>query len=393
MGLFCAYCLGRDKYFCQATIFTSADQRKMDRVRLPGLDALRGYAAVMVLMLHATKIFPITLPYSWNIFLAYCTYGVPLFFVISAFSLAYGYSFKTIGKWKFDFAVKRFFRIAPLFYTMLLAWTLYKAAIGSPSFTFIEYILNLTFTFGLTQSYNLSIVPAGWSIGVEMIFYAFFPFIITKTNSLPLAAAAFAASMLVSFVINFILIQAGVESMLFYWTNLFTNAPYFFAGILAYHLWERLSKTSHASTFARISLFISVSIIICIISQQLMLTRDFNKEPPTIFAVFAWATAFSLLILSQTLEYNKIVSNKLMLFLGQISFSLYLIHPLIIYASGVSLYIEPMAINQHYKGILSWVVAFATNIPLAWITFKLVERPGQKLGKYFLETAKHRKLI
>ena len=94
--------------------------------------------------------------------------SVQLFFVISAFSL---YHSSRYAPARYPaYLVKRFFRIAPLYYVMLgyVVWR-----IGFPGWG--EFLANATFTFNLFPGLEQGMVFAGWSVGVEMIFYLMLP--------------------------------------------------------------------------------------------------------------------------------------------------------------------------------------------------------------------------
>ena len=350
--------------------------------RLSGIEALRGYAASAVLMLHATRIYVVTLPSYLNAFVAYCTYGVPLFFVISAFSLAYGYSGRNDQPgWKTGYAIRRFFRIAPLFYIMIAAWALYLHRLGGAPYTPIEYLLNITFTFGLVPGYQNSIVPAGWSIGAEIIFYALLPMLMLYINSMTKAVLAFLVSLCVSYLFFKTAEHFGLKYQLFYWANIFNNMPYFIFGILSYHLFARLVAVGRAEKWSNILLFVAIGVGFLNVAADTMPKSDFSSSPPPITAVAGWAIAFGLLVTSQALRPNKIIVNRVMLFLGAISFSLYLVHPLVIYASPVIPKIEALSVEPVIKALLAWAFAFTAVVPLAWLTYKLIEVPGQALGK------------
>lgn len=138
--------------------------------RVHGLDALRGIAASAVVFVHAVQIHPLGVDYkNWGI--DYFSMGVPLFFLISAMSMSLAYSKGVSPDRIWAYALRRFFRIAPLFYLMLCAW-LY-IGVQTETGTIIR---NMTFLFGFVPSEQTSVVPAGWSIGVEVIFYLLFPF-------------------------------------------------------------------------------------------------------------------------------------------------------------------------------------------------------------------------
>ena len=89
--------------------------------RYAGLTALRGIAALMVVLVHVWGIHKLALPDALNGIIQRCTLGVPLFFVISAFSLYLSTTSRIDQKgWLNDFLIRRFMRIAPLFYLMSL---------------------------------------------------------------------------------------------------------------------------------------------------------------------------------------------------------------------------------------------------------------------------------
>ena len=76
----------------------------------------------------------------------------------------------------------------PLFHVMLTAWILYYSHLGSPLPDFKTLFLNVSFLFGLFPKTQISHVPAGWSIGIEMLFYLLFPVIWLRRGSRPAAA-------------------------------------------------------------------------------------------------------------------------------------------------------------------------------------------------------------
>lgn len=152
--------------------------------RLHGIDGLRGILACSVMLYHYTVWAGIDVGLRFSGLLsAVAFYAVEAFFVISGMSLAFVYERtdfsrpQTVG----TFFVRRFFRIAPLFYavlaaTLVLKWAavhvLHTPGVAMPSL--VEVIENLSLLFGLVDP-TQSLVIAGWSIGIEMVFYLLFP--------------------------------------------------------------------------------------------------------------------------------------------------------------------------------------------------------------------------
>lgn len=152
--------------------------------RLQGIDALRGVLACGVMSYHYLLWTSLSLGTCGDrIFASIGLYAVEAFFVISGMSLAFAYRTtdftapEAIGQ----FAIRRYFRIAPLFYLVLAATLVLKGVavlvlhtpgVELPSIS--RLLGNLTLLFGLTGP-EQSVVIAGWSIGVEMVFYLLFP--------------------------------------------------------------------------------------------------------------------------------------------------------------------------------------------------------------------------
>ena len=145
---------------------------------LPGIHGLRGLAALAVILYHVTHIVGIAPSDFFKFVGRDLGYSVHFFFILSAFSLCHSTASRTNHpNWLLEYLIKRFFRIAPLFYCMI-AFIIIRETIKAGRFvTDIDSILlNLTFTFGFVPFSGF--VWAGWSVGIEMIFYVIFPVLI-----------------------------------------------------------------------------------------------------------------------------------------------------------------------------------------------------------------------
>uniref|UniRef100_UPI00235935CD acyltransferase family protein n=1 Tax=Pseudomonas aeruginosa TaxID=287 RepID=UPI00235935CD len=105
-------------------------------------------------------------------------YAVSTFYIVSGMSMFVAYQRSTWSPREILFFVtKRYLRLAPAFW---LACTLVVVFLAYTSPTFVippeKYIGNYTLTFGFTAP-NQYLTVGGWSIGNEMVFYAFFPLV------------------------------------------------------------------------------------------------------------------------------------------------------------------------------------------------------------------------
>ena len=151
----------------------------MEPRRYAYIDALRGYAILMVIAIHTSQAFP-DLPKSLATVLSQGARGVQLFFVTSALTLSM--SWVARNESATDFYIRRFFRIAPMFWLAIpfFVWldgtdpSLYAPdGIG-----FRHIAMTAMFVHGFWPDTITSVVPGGWSVADEVIFYALFPAIV-----------------------------------------------------------------------------------------------------------------------------------------------------------------------------------------------------------------------
>jgi peptidoglycan/LPS O-acetylase OafA/YrhL len=170
---------------------------------LAGIHALRGIAAIMVFLLHLHKVGQIPIPKSWGLIASHGGLGVQLFFVLSAFSLLYTnqkYVKSNDSRWISSYLAKRFFRIAPLFYVLLAIHCMLILFAFDGALSLERVILSILFIFNFVPKEVEGIVWASWSIGVEMVFYAFLPLIMVSVQSIRSAFVLLVVGVLVSYI-------------------------------------------------------------------------------------------------------------------------------------------------------------------------------------------------
>lgn len=145
------------------------------------LDLLRGLAILMVVVVHCQEEAGIAPGLLWVREIGLL--GVPLFFIVSGYTmmLTFGDRIDLGATW--SFYLRRFFRIAPLFWIAIVFYLAITRGEGirnfAPDGVSARDVL-LTFGFlhwASVTAYN-SVVPGGWSIAVEMQFYLLFPVVI-----------------------------------------------------------------------------------------------------------------------------------------------------------------------------------------------------------------------
>ncbi len=145
------------------------DSKPQDR--LPELDALRGIAALIVVLFHYTWRGPIMMPglqaLPWG--LAWGHYGVELFFAISGFVI-----FMTLERTRStaDFIVSRISRLFPAYWAGIILTTVAVTVLGADSLAQPASVVLTNFTMLQGFLYLPSVDGVYWSLLIELAFYA-----------------------------------------------------------------------------------------------------------------------------------------------------------------------------------------------------------------------------
>jgi peptidoglycan/LPS O-acetylase OafA/YrhL len=341
-------------------------QRKLD-----GLHGLRAVAALAVVLFHLQVMPGLPRP-SWFVTFAGLFYlSVHLFFVISAFSL---YHSSRYAPARYPaYLVKRFFRIAPLYYVMLgyVVWR-----VGFPGWGAL--LANLTFTFNLFPGLEVGIVFAGWSVGVEMIFYLLLPGLLFVLRSRVAFALLFVAATLSSMVLW--RVTAGSASLRedFAYYSLLGNLPAFAAGLFAYRTFMAMdARPRRAGANAGLAAAFVVLLALAVIDPLELHWRSSGLY----FAV--WALPFATLCLWQALYPSRLMRSAAAQWLADRSFSIYLLHPivLVVFQRGYQLLLKWGVPDGIWLYPVCLVGALSGLLLAAEVTYRCVELPGIGFGR------------
>src|SRR5215831_13211671 len=205
---------------------------------LPGIHGLRAIAVLMIVMFHLHYVGTLALPDLAQVIATHFGMGVYLFFVISGFSLLYSTRVSETGtQWIRDYLVRRFFRIAPLYYTMLAFYFFFWQ--GSKSFRTL--LVCVLFAFNLVPGKQEGIVWASWTIGVEMIFYALLPLVFLLIRSIRGYTIFSVITLAASYAGRFLLESADIQWPKYAQMAFISNTGFFGLGLLAGALFKSLN--------------------------------------------------------------------------------------------------------------------------------------------------------
>jgi peptidoglycan/LPS O-acetylase OafA/YrhL len=343
-----------------------------NQTHLGYLDALRGYAITGVFLAHSLHDFNV----EWPLVMPALRSGVTLFYVLSAYCLMLALYRNPTGSinWR-KYCIKRFFRIAPLFYFCIIVWSLIYIGQGR-SLDIGKIISSATFTNGFFPEHIHSAVPHGWSIAVETSFYAILPLLFLTLTRLSRALIVLIASIPLSVLISWGLPRlimlstdnrVDIREYTLFWLP--AQMPAFLIGICAFHV---VYGKCDLSIFAR-RIFGKIWLSCLAISVLLALTCI---APPRSAVILAGSSAGFLIILLSLREIPMLV-NPVAMRIGLISFSLYLFHQL-----GINL-VGAVAQQFHWEipSFLSISVAAIISIMIASVTYAFIELPGIRYGR------------
>lgn len=342
----------------------------LPRHRIVFIDTLRGLSAVTVVIFHMIFLAEPQLdPPRLFSFFSGGGVGVTMFFLISAYSLCMTMPrHLQTGHGLFSFYLHRACRILPLFYA-LLCISLYFFTGRGVHFGFFQVLINFLCLYNFFPGQQESIVMAGWTIGVEMLFYCVFPFLYKRLNTIPRLLALFSTTLAISYA--FQLVCPSIDYVRF---TIIRHFPIFVWGMLLFHFGEQAKRITKYR--------IPACLLLCAITVASY--RYITGLPHYLeMNYYLQIIPFTCLFLGLLLFPLPVLVSPITAFLGTISYSTYLLHPLVIvfvrpvYPRLAQLNLGPTVTFALCAGLTLTVV-----LPLAYILYIYVEKPGIWLGKW-----------
>lgn len=352
---------------------TSSQPLPGHAVYRPDIDGIRALAVLSVVAFHA---FPDLIRGGFI--------GVDIFFVISGFLIS-GILFNDLAQGRFsitDFYVRRIKRIFPALILVLLACFVFgwfalladefkqlgKHMAGGAGF--VSNIVLWSEAGYFDTSAETKPLLHLWSLGVEEQFYFIWPLLLWLTWKLRISQLwMLVAIALVSFVINVATVHThSVAAFYLPFSRFWELLCGALLAYLTFHQSTRLQRfrQSPLANLGSIIGFLLIVVAICIVTKE--------DAFPGWWALLPELGAILMLAAGPTAVFNRrILSSRVLVWFGLISYPLYLWHwPLLAFARVVAGQTPPPAIR---------IAAVLISIVLAWLTWRLVERPIRFGGK------------
>lgn len=351
---------------------------KADNRYVPFLDGFRGYAILLVIFGHF-----------YRDLIKIAQFGVTLFFFVSGFLITKLLIFEYNKAKKInikEFYLRRIFRLYPALVFMLIVCCVMIYTYGYP-IIFTDIIAGLFYFTNYYLVYFSPILPANnyplvsgilWSLSVEEHFYFLFPFLfIVLFSERNKKFLYFLCVLLIAFLGIRILTIAGssdvtkVAKEIYFTTH--CRADSILYGCLSSLLIYRYNSTwyinalSHRSYwFLGIILLLSIEIFPSIYFQK---TLKYSLQ----------GIGFSLIIPAFLFSFKqgilrKLVENKLIIFIGKLSYSLYLFH-----------WVARAMTNLYFteKNVYWYLFGISATLILSLVSFYFVEKPFLRVRRKF----------
>ena len=339
--------------------------------RLASLDYLRGLSAFGIMVFHYLM-WSVRQPDSADFLGRVGIYGVVIFYMLSGITLFHVYSEQIGSPSKtglFSYFTARFFRIYPLLWLLTIATLVVK----KEEYSLQTEFLNFTGLFSIYH-WGDTICYGAWSIGNELVFYLFFPLFIFLSNRSKLLFAALSAGLVcIFFWYTFWFMDSSKPLSAEYWMpyiNPLNQVQYFLGGYLIGYFTKNLALSA-AFTLPLIIISILAFIYYPAAGDAMALVSGFNRIAFTIICL--------LLCLGVYKSGIRLPGPLHFVFgsLGEISYSLYLLHPL-------TAYIFPRLFKGcfTYAPMVGLLSGFIFTILLSYILYNVFERSFMKIGKF-----------
>ena len=288
--------------------------------RLYNLDYLRGLAAVGIMAVHLSTL--AVGPLSTHSFPGrYGVYGVSVFYILSGLTLFSVY-FDRLQLNRHDignFFLHRFVRIFPLFWLVTFLAMFVRDIIPSNA----RLLYNLTGLFAVTDRHGY-IAPGAWSIGNELIFYLFFPIFVILSKKSRFAFYLLSIATLLTYLYFAFYKQKPSVSYLDQWLDYINPLNQLFLFLAGFLMGYVAHKKSISPIVSPLCLVAGLALLFFYPAT----TNIAAGMPRMVFTTAAILICFAFYKTSFRL---KGLPDRLLTKLGEISYPVYLIAPLVWY--------------------------------------------------------------
>lgn len=332
------------------------------------ITGLRAIAATMVVMIHTGAFADFgaighAITYAGK-------YGVDIFFVISGFTIAKTF---TEAKDYRSYLTRRIMRIVPLYWLIitvaiaLMASEAISLSGGMQKFGSQPDLYNLFFHLSMLSylDYRVanSVLGVEWTIPIEVFWYICLPLLIHFGKTIPRTIGIILVLLILTAILSYISKKLFGTSLPIKWSPI-AHGHLFFVGVVSFYLREQFKS----ATSQRPVIWIGCAVALFAVA----LTVEFQGRSE----ILALSTAILIVFVTPARAgwVTRSLTVRPMLFLGTISYSIYLIHFLVLHILGDFTMLPA-------SGVGKFLIVYGVTVAISTATYLLVEKPTNQAGR------------
>jgi len=251
-----------------------------------------------------------------------------------------------------------------------------------------HYFWHITLMNILNPLTQISVVPRGWSISTEVLFYISVPLWFKWIKNL---SQAYVFTVIGVFVLP--LITSGIRMVVDpYWVHMnpsliylywyffpLTSLGCFSFGILLFFL---LKEEGLIHFFQSKAINAWTLLAICLLWVSLS-----TVNPRLPIQVHIYSFLFMSLALMLSAQAWKLFVNPVMVFIGRISYSAFMVHCFVlrILSDSIAQYSPGILKDQNVYFFVVVVFGIAITLPFAWCGYRFIELPAINISKRLIQ--------
>lgn len=348
---------------------------------IPLFDGLRFFAIAFVVLAHTFELFAenragsAIVGTAW--FEAFADIGVPgvkLFFVISGFILALPFLEARLDHGK-PVALRKYFlrritRLEPPYIVAISIWLLVHWLVKHRHFSELtpHYFASLTYSHIFCFGQPSTLLWAAWSLEIEIQFYVLAPFLFALLGRRHPWQRRAAAMLLVGVDLVAVALLDG-EYMAYTRFTLLGQLPFFMVGFLLADIY--LSKARAPDRRAGWDVVASMAWL-AILAQRMWLPREFVSGQ----LIFAALVGLAYHASANGLVWPRILSNRWLVIIGGMCYSIYLYHRLVLSIISERLLLPRLATGSEFLDLLLLLGCTSLAVlAICALIFVMLERP------------------
>ena len=368
------------------------------------LDGLRGIAALLVVFFHCgveLRFPPLVLPgFS----------GVHLFFVLSGYLISRPFLARLLARealpsWPKFFA-RRFMRIYPAYFAALVVFVAmrFSGHLHVPTLRDVLLHLLLVFNWG-TPAEFLSINIAMWTLAIEAQFYVILPIASVVAKRFARSSERLGAFWVGCSMVLIGWVSRSVEYSMTLSGSLRFRLPFSFLDLFAMGIFVAYLELTHASFLrsrAPLRGLLSLFAVVLLFGSNAWLVLAGGGDwlsPPTFALAFLYPTLVCagfalilLLVVTRSHDNVAVLTAPPLVFVGQISYSMYLFHV------GVGYFLltrlpRSMGLWLGSRPLLYALAQLGPVVVVSYLVYRAIELPSLRWIERFELRAREQKQI